>query len=270
MVRKISFRIIIFCLIGIICISAYNLIKTYLKYQKARSEYNKISEIALVDPTQFTGEIDWDALHEINPDIVAWIYLKDSNINYPVVKGPDNDYYLHRTIKKEWDFAGTPFVDYRCENEFDEFNTLIYGHHMKDGSMFNNLSKYLREEDFYKTHQQFELITPEEKYHLIVFTGFYTKADGYIYNFDFNEEDEEYIEEHLDKIINSNQIVHMKDVEVTPLDNIVTLSTCAYVYEDARCVIIGKLNPWSDEEKAEALKVQAKIDKMNKKSKKKN
>lgn len=270
MVRKIAYRVIIFCLIGIICISAYNLITTYLKYQKARSEYNKISEIALVDTTQFTGEIDWDALHAINPDIVAWIYLKDSNINYPVVKGEDNEFYLHRTIRKEWDFAGTPFVDYRCENEFKDFNTLIYGHHMRDGSMFNNLSKYLREEDFYDTHKQFELITPEEKYHLIVYSGFYTKANSYIYDCNIDNEDDEDINEFINKTTGSNQITHLDNVEVTPLDTTVTLSTCAYVYENARCVIIGKLNPWSDEEKEEAIKIQKKIDKINKKSKKNN
>ena len=270
MVRKIAYRVIIFCLIGIICISAYNLITTYLKYQKARSEYNKISEIALVDTTQFTGEIDWDALHAINPDIVAWIYLKDSNINYPVVKGEDNEFYLHRTIRKEWDFAGTPFVDYRCENEFKDFNTLIYGHHMRDGSMFNNLSKYLREEDFYDTHKQFELITPEEKYHLIVDSGFYTKAKSYIYDCNIDNEDDEAINEFINKTTGSNQITHLDNVEVTPLDTTVTLSTCAYVYENARCVIIGKLNPWSDEEKEEAIKIQKKIDKINKKSKKNN
>lgn len=263
MVRKIAYRVIIFCLLIIIGLSLYQLGKAFLKYYTARAEFNKISEIALVDPDHFTGEINWDKLRKINPDIVGWIYLKDTNINYPVVKGDDNKTYLTRAYNGDWSGAGTPFVDYRCENEFEDFNTIIYGHHMRDGSMFNNLSKYFRDKDFYKSHKNFELITPNEKYHLKVFSGFLTKADSYVY--DLNLFEEEQMDEFINKVQSSNSISGMDDVIVTPLDKVVTLSTCAYDFEDAREVVFGKLVKWSDEEKEEALRIQKQLDEANKK-----
>ena len=228
-VNRLVYKTIIICLIGVMCVSAYHILESCLEYNKARTEYNKIREVAFDD-----GEIDWDALHKINPDIVAWISLEDSNIDYPVVKGSDNDFYLHRTVKKEYDLAGTPFIDCRVKEEFEDFDTIIYGHNMRDGSMFNNLNKYLEKDGFYETHRKLELITPENKYHLVVFAGFYTKAGSEIY-------DDEYIRQHIEEIAN------LGEVKVTPADKIVTLSTCAYVYEDARCVIIGKLEPWKEE-----------------------
>ena len=228
-VNKLVYKTIIICLIGVMCVSAYHILESCLEYNKARTEYNKIREVAFDD-----GEIDWDALHKINSDIVAWISLEDSNINYPVAKGDNNNFYLHRNVKKEQDSAGTPFIDCRIENEFEEFDTIIYGHNMKDGSMFSGLTKYIEKEGFYDTHKQIELITQEGKYNIVVFAGLYTKAGSEIYN-------DEYVRDHIEEIAN------LGEIEVTPADKIVTLSTCAYVYEDARCVIIGKLEPWKEE-----------------------
>ena len=235
-VKNFVYKTIIICLIGVMCVSAYNIFGTCIKYQKARSEYNELRKIASVDTT----EIDWESLHKINQDIVAWICLKDSNINYPVVKGSDNDFYLHRTVKKDNDLAGTPFIDCSVKEEFKDFDTIIYGHNMRDGSMFNNLNKYIEKDGFYETHRQIELITPENKYHLVVFAGFYTKAGSDIYN-------SEYIREHINEVKGNNEIANVEDIEVTASDKIVTLSTCAYVYKNARCVIIGKLEPWKNE-----------------------
>ena len=234
-VKNLVYKTIIICLIGVMCVSAYHILGSCLEYNKARTEYNKIREVAFED-----GNIDWDALHKINSDIVAWISLEGSNINYPVVKGDDNNFYLHRNVKREQDSSGTPFIDCRIENEFEEFDTIIYGHNMKDGSMFNNLNKYLEKDGFYETHRQLELITPENKYHLVVFAGFYTKAGSDIYS-------SEYIRKHINEVKENNEIANVEDIEVTASDKIVTLSTCAYVYKDARCVIVGKLEPWKEE-----------------------
>ena len=117
-------------------------------------------------------EIDWpvvdfDALREINPDIVGWIYIEDTNINYPIAQGPDNSYYLSRMYNKQWDGYGCIFMDYLNSPDFSDPNSVIYGHHMQNGSMFQNLAGY-KEQEFYETHKTAYLLTPDKNYQIIL------------------------------------------------------------------------------------------------------
>ena len=97
------------------------------------------------DPTESETEektIDFAELRKINEDIVAWIQIPGIDVDYPVVHGEDNEYYLHHTFQKEANKAGSIFLPYRNRADFTEQRVIIYGHNMKDGSMFGNLKKY--------------------------------------------------------------------------------------------------------------------------------
>lgn len=176
-IRNGALNVITVCLIGIILVSGYKIGKTMWEYQVAKSAYTNISEkTAKVDPKQFTGVVDWKALKKVNPDVQGWLYQKGTVINYPVVQGTDNDTYLHTRFDKQWSGGGTLFVDCRMEKDFKGFNSIIYGHHMKDGSMFRSIRGYTKEDGYYDKHKTLELATPHGNYHLVVFSAFITKA----------------------------------------------------------------------------------------------
>lgn len=176
-IRNGALNVITVCLIGIILVSGYKIGKTMWEYHVAKSAYTNISEkTAKVDPKQFTGVVDWKALKKVNSDVQGWLYQKGTVINYPVVQGTDNDTYLHTRFDKQWSGGGTLFVDCRMEKDFKGFNSIIYGHHMKDGSMFRSIRGYTKEDGYYDKHKTLELATPHGNYHLVVFSAFITKA----------------------------------------------------------------------------------------------
>lgn len=236
-IRRIALNIIIICLAAIVALSGFRLYKIYSQYKVGRDIYNKITEVAM--PEGFTGDIDFDALREINPDIVGWIYYEGTNINYPIVQGEDNDYYLHITFEGTWAIGGTLFVDAITEKPFEQFNTIIYGHHMQDHSMFGDIQE-LKDTEYVKAHPQFELITPEGKYHLRVCAFLNQPADSAIYTTNFKDPDQ--MQQYIDLI--RGLATYVTTEEMTPDDKLVVLSTCAYEYQDARYMVICKMIPW--------------------------
>ena len=103
--------------------------------------------------------VDFAALQAINPDIVAWLRIPGV-LEYPVVRGEDNSYYLNHTVQKTYNIAGSIFLDYRNERDFSDSKNIIYGHNMKDGSMFQGLHKY-ENEQYLETHNKVYLYLPE-------------------------------------------------------------------------------------------------------------
>mgnify|MGYP000782800669 FL=1 len=93
-------------------------------------------------------EVDFSVLREINPDIVAWIYIEGTKINYPIVQGGDNSYYLKHLFSGEWNGSGCIFLDFRNDVSFADRHSIIYGHHMKNGTMFTDIDKYKKQEFF--------------------------------------------------------------------------------------------------------------------------
>ena len=102
-----AFRVIIFCLVCVIVISGYKVGTALYKYHHSRSGFKQVAKEAKVDPNQFTGVVDFAALQKINPDVVGWIYQKDTIINYPIMHGSDNDIYLHSDINKKYSVSGS-------------------------------------------------------------------------------------------------------------------------------------------------------------------
>ena len=122
-----------------------------------------------------TPQVDFDSLRAVNPEIVAWLSIDDTNIDYPVVQHSDNDYYLHHLFTGEWNSSGCLFMD--CNNlaDFSDLHTIIYGHHMDNGSMFQNLMGY-KGQSFYDEHPTAQLFTPGGTYTVEFFAGYVTST----------------------------------------------------------------------------------------------
>ncbi len=263
-IRNGALNVITVCLIGIILVSGYKIGKTMWEYHVAKSAYTNISEkTAKVDPKQFTGVVDWKALKKVNPDVQGWLYQKGTVINYPVVQGTDNDTYLHTRFDKQWSGGGTLFVDYRMEKDFKGFNSIIYGHHMKDGSMFRSIRGYTKEDGYYDKHKTLELATPHGNYHLVVFSAFITKAtDEDTYKMTYDEAEKQ---AYINRAWEQSELPITRDsVDVTKNDRLVTLSTCAYDYEEARYIVMCKMVPWTKAEVQAGKDAQKQIDAQNK------
>lgn len=235
--KKLAYDIIIVCLLVVIGISGYKIYTIVSGYMSSQNAYQEIRQETAEEG--FTGDINWDKLRKTNEDVVGWIYLEDSNIDYPIVKSHDNKEYLTTLFDKTYGVSGSIFVDCETKNPFNQFSTVVYGHHMKDGSMFNNLKKF-KDRDYADSHSRFELITPDAKYHLDVAAFLNCPSDSYIYTPNIAEDG---CDEFFQMV---NVLAEYKtDVDLKYNDKIVVLSTCAYEYEGARYVIIGKLTPWS-------------------------
>lgn len=182
--------------------------------------------------------VDFDALHAINPDVAAWIFIEGTNINYPVVQGMDNSYYLNHLFDGAGNSAGTIFLDYRNQQDLSDRNTVLYGHHMQNGSMFQQITKY-KEQSFYETHPVCLIMTPTGNYKLEFFAGYVTNMNSQAWKMEF-ESDEEYAQWLNDAL---SQSLFTGTVKPTAQDRVVTLSTCTYEYNDARFVLVGILKP---------------------------
>lgn len=247
----------------VFCYAAYNLYHIYTEYKKGSDEYNQIADMAVTerDPDELAKEeeesqegsklkapmeIDFDTLRGVNEDVIGWIYVEAlDGVNYPVVKGEDNNTYLHTTYEKNYNFAGTIFID--CENsaDFNDCNTLVYGHNMKNGSMFGQLKKFSQDAETYKKSRYFWIFTPEKNYRYEIISAYTTPVDSDTYTL-FKGPGAEF-EEYLDMIVSRSE-VKTEPGDITIKDKIITLSTCTG-NESTRFVVQGKRVDTLDVEK---------------------
>lgn len=184
--------------------------------------------------------VDFEALRQVNGDVVGWLYCEDTPISYPVVRGEDNGFYLSHGYDKKQNRSGAIFVDAACSAGFADANTILYGHHMKDGSMFACLADW-REQSFYEAHPQMWLLTPEENYRVVLFAGYTTPADSETYTI-FTGFDTE-LEEYLAACLEKSDFQAGRDPLAEPGEGYVVLSTCEYSFQNARYVLHGRLVP---------------------------
>ena len=236
--------------IAVFCYAAFNLYHIYTEYNKGTDEYNQIEEMAVTerdaDSAEVAGpnaqlkppiEVDFDKLKSVNEDVVGWIYVDAlPDISYPIVKGKDNQTYLHQTYEKNYNFAGTIFVDYENSGDFSDCNTLVYGHNMKNGSMFGHLKKFREDDKLYKQDKYFWILTPERNYRYEIITAYTTGVNSDTYTL-FKGPGEEF-EKYLETIKGYSEI-QTDDTDLTIKDRIVTLSTCTG-NESTRFVVQGK------------------------------
>lgn len=245
--RSLVSDIILVIAIIVFLYSAYQLYTIFAEYDEGDDEYEGVAEEVIVIPEQETDkdekeeeyvplQVDFDKLKQINEDAVAWIYFKEpSEINYPVVQGEDNDEYLRTTIEGNTNSAGTLFVDAANSGDFSDRNTFIYGHNMKNRSMFGNLRKY-KEEAYCKENSFFYIYTPDGKQAKYqIFAACIVEDISDIYQ-KFYADDEEFLD-YL-KLVRSLSLYDV-DVELTATSQLVSLSTCTNVTETQRLVVVG-------------------------------
>jgi sortase, SrtB family len=175
-------------------------------------------------------------LKKINKDIVGWINIPDTRIDYPVLKGKDNKYYLTHSVNNEKIRNASIFMDYRNDAKNLDFNTIIYGHNMHDGSMFANIPMY-KKELFFNKNPYIYFDTVDSKYKWEVFSVYVTdtKFDYLMTGFKTEQECKKFINTIIEKSLFKN------DIDVSPADRILTLSTCSYEFKSARTVLHAKL-----------------------------
>lgn len=234
------FWIVVIVLLCVIAFSAYKIFTIVNGYREGRTTYSRIAEEAgtaeAAKEEKDDVKVEFDKLRKEYPDIRAWIYSRGTIINYPVAQGRDNDWYLHRTLDGEWNGAGTLFIDQNNDRPFEEFLTIIYGHHMRDGSMFGSLVKY-RDEEYYQKHKKLRLYTPERDFDLIVVGVCTIPATSEMYKYAFQDEEER--AEYIGWIESTTEMAC--DDHASTDDRLVMLSTCTYEFDDARLVVFAKL-----------------------------
>ena len=189
--------------------------------------------------------VDFEALRETSPDIIGWLALPDTAINYPVTQADDNEYYLHHLYDGTYNKTGCLFADYENQENFSDRNTIIYGHNMRDGSMFATLNEY-DEQSYYDGHPQMYLVTPDGGYVVEIFTAFVSKpsesgSDTSPWRLSFK--DDGAYTTWLSEM--AGRSVIETDVTVTSSDKVLTLSTCT-PGGASRFIVMGKLAAVND------------------------
>ncbi len=196
--------------------------KSNALYSDLQSEYVKVSD----ESTQWYDLIDVDirALQEINPDVIGWLYVEDTDISYPILYSGDDDTYLRTTIDGEYATAGSIFLEGYNLPDFSDSHNIIYGHNMRNLSMFGSL-RYYKNDGYYDSHKYFQIITSEGKYRYEIFSYFDTEPGSWVYTVPYydNEEFGAYIAQLIAHSYISSDIAS----DVTSSDKIVTLSTCS-------------------------------------------
>lgn len=238
---NIILTVILIIAIGVTAFAGRNLYSILHEYKEGSDEYAKIQDMVVIEKEAREEEkshvqngekkvwdapidVDFDSLLAINPDIAGWLYVESiPQINYPVVKGNDNDYYLHHTFEKQDNFAGSIFID--CENEknMEDCNTIIYGHNMRNGSMFGSLKQFKLPET-YKNSNVIWLLTPEGDYKYEVFSTYTAAVGSETYTLFKGPGDA--FAEYETHMAADNQLPEIPPRDLAIKDKIITLSTC--------------------------------------------
>ena len=205
-------------------------------YNREKTELEEFTKknVEVIEKAECPISVNFDNLKKINEDICGWLYSEGTPINYPVVHYEDNDYYLHRTIKGEYSYAGTLFLDFRNRGDFTDENSIIYGHNMKNDTMFGTLLEY-RENEYFSNHPELYFLTPIKNYKISLIAGGYVSNTSEIYNLSV-EDTEEIICSLLDKSTFKSGYNYSKE------DRFITLSTCINENSNTRYILIGTIN----------------------------
>ena len=180
--------------------------------------------------------MDFTGLQAQNPDIIAWITIEALGIDYPVVQGKDNSYYLNHTAQNITNKLGALFLDFRARRDFTDFNSVIYGHYIESGKMFRYLSR-MRDADWFGRVTQGLLYTPGKTYRLEFFAAALADSRSDFYQYAFPSPYQ--CQSHLDMI--RAKAAQYRDIGMAETDRLLTLSTCSYEYDGARTLVIARL-----------------------------
>lgn len=230
--------VMILVLAAIFAVSTYIFVYDNLDDKKQLDEFESIAQ-AVEDSGQCSDNKFAD-LYAQNNDFIGWIKLEDTVIDYPVMQSKDSpNFYLDHSFNKEYSRFGVPYMQENCNLQSD--NIVIYGHNMKNKSMFNGLTKY-KDKDFYNAHRyiQLDTLSEQRKYEVIYAfkTVAYTSNGFQYYNFVKANTEEEF-----SAYIEKCQALSFYDTGVCAEygDKLITLSTCEYSQNNGRFVVVAKL-----------------------------
>lgn len=180
--------------------------------------------------------LDLAALRAVNPDVAAWLTVPGADISHPILQGPDNDYYLHHTWEKKWNGGGAIFLDCRSSPDFEGFHTIIYGHRMRNGTMFGPLHRYA-EQDFWAEHPYVYITDGKcvRRYRIFAAWEPGVTSAVYAWNLDSGEARREMIDQCLRGSVIDTGVVP------GPEDKLLTLSTCTESGHETRWVVQARL-----------------------------
>lgn len=246
--KNIILDIISWILVGIIvlcCIAIVPEIKQIYDQHKLKNELQTVTQVETSDGKKELKP-NWEELKQINPDIVGWIYFPDSPIDYPIVKGDDNAFYLKNSIHKQKALGGSIFVDAQASDNFQDEHTLIYGHNiLGSNAMFSRLKDYLNQ-DYLNNHPYFYILTPEQNYQCDIMSVLEVidATESYTTSFQNQEQVVKLVEADKARATTKND-----NVEFNEGDKYVSLSTCDLrfgLHSDHRILVNAKLTNYSE------------------------
>ncbi len=216
-------------------------------YWQGQQTNKEIAEIGIVEPAPETlaaeglssFKVDWDALRAVNPDVVGWIYVPGTNINYPIVHTTDDEYYLKHDFKGSVGWIatfGAIFLSADNQPNFSDANNIIYGHHLNDGSMFSAFAGF-GDADTFNASRTIYILSPTTNYALTTFSIVHCAADDPIAQIAFTDEAERvsYLQDKIDRsVVVASGIPAAKDIPRT-----FTFSTCDNLASDGRWVLFA-------------------------------
>lgn len=267
---KVFYRVLLLILVAVFLFSGWQFLALSKEYEKSSESYSGLEQYVSMQntpkqpdssretqtgpaaaaptdtsaPTETTSPVDdtlwpvvdFEALAAINLDIVGWIYVEDTKINYPVVQR-DNEFYLNHLFDGSYNEGGCIFLDANCLPDFSGEHSILYGHHMRDGSMFAGIRKF-RDQGYYDAHPTALLVTPGGNYRVEFFSGYVASTLEDAWKMSFSAEDYGlWLAEVAGKSLFTSAVTP------TTGDRVLTLSTCSYEFTEARFVLHGILVP---------------------------
>jgi len=223
-IKQIFLNILIAIFIILLIISILYITKWLIDNMANKKIADKVSE-AIVEESgseEAKYEVDFEKLKQINNQIVAYLKVNETNIEHAVVQAEDNEYYLRKDLEKKYNIGGSIFMDYKNKLDGTDKNIVIYGHNIKDGSMFGTLKNILNEE-WYSNEENhiIDLITEQENQKYQVFSVYKIENEDYYINTDFEENE---FKDFIQTL--KNRSIKDFNIEITENDSILTLSTC--------------------------------------------
>ncbi|WP_167511251.1 class B sortase [Pseudobutyrivibrio xylanivorans] len=208
------------------------IIYIYSGYQKSEKIYENLqanyTTVAAAEAEgQWYDELDVDiaSLQKINPQVIGWLYVEGTDISYPIMFSGDDEKYLRRTIDNEYAKAGSIFLEGFNYSDWSDSHNIIYGHNMRNLSMFGKLKYYKSDDDYYEEHKYFQIITSDGKRRYEIFSYFDTEPGSWVYTVPFYPDDE--YKDYINQLVSHSYVKSERTSQISETDQVVTLSTCS-------------------------------------------
>ena len=243
--------VIILVLLAVMLVSGAMSIRSWMEDKRTREEYERLAELARETTAQpsteavtepgtaepetepYVSPINFEELMRENPDTIGWIRVPDTNIDYPIVQGEDNDFYLNHDFYGKENIAGAIYLDFESQGDFVGRNNVLYGHNMKNGSMFKDIVRY-KDPSYFKEHQYFSIYTPEREIRLKAVSCYYGEAKPIVRKTRFKSQEafDEFVKEMIAPCSYAETVEY-------PVKALYTFVTCSYEINDARTFLFA-------------------------------